>query len=419
MENVKQVIPAPLLVGAAPFVALFAFRGTIILLILIALLGLWGLFQKQWCFPSSRGWLAWTAALLIWCVASAVWASTPGLALPKSAELLGLGLAGCLGLGYFRALDGAAADRILLAMIFGLISCAVIALSDHMDGMMVSRLLHAMVGKPIAQGHAFSAPKASATLAAIWAVLCVGACWMRGWYRRAGLVLVSAFVIIWVTNSNTGLVAAVVGFVALAVAWWFPRAVRMILASCLVIGFAVGGLASSIPNTWDIAQKIRQIPPSGLHRLAIWQFTGQRIDERPLLGWGLDSSRALPGGEDDIPVTLKFVDEPREEATNCKPGRVCVMQLQALPLHPHNFVLQVWVELGAVGAFLFCGMVVAILRARGGADPGTSTALAVIATSAMVAMAGYGIWQIWWLSALWLSALVAVAVLQPPYAKAC
>ena len=32
------------------------------------------------------------------------------------------------------------------------------------------------------------------------------------------------------------------------------------------------------------------------HRLEIWHFAGQRIAERPLLGWGLDASRAIPGG---------------------------------------------------------------------------------------------------------------------------
>ena len=66
------------------------------------------------------------------------------------------------------------------------------------------------------------------------------------------------------------------------------------------------------------------------HRLLIWDFAGKRIAERPLLGWGLDASRAIPGGKE-----LIRPDQKR------------------LPLHPHDAALQVWLELGLPGAVLF------------------------------------------------------------------
>src|SRR5207302_8324015 len=65
------------------------------------------------------------------------------------------------------------------------------------------------------------------------------------------------------------------------------------------------------------------------HRLLIWSFTGEHIAERPLLGWGLDSSRAIPGGNSEI-----------------RPGQ------NWLSLHPHDAALQVWLELGMPGAVL-------------------------------------------------------------------
>jgi hypothetical protein len=40
-----------------------------------------------------------------------------------------------------------------------------------------------------------------------------------------------------------------------------------------------------------------QSPPSAIHRLANWRFAAERIGDRPLLGWGMDASRALPGGK--------------------------------------------------------------------------------------------------------------------------
>ncbi len=61
---------------------------------------------------------------------------------------------------------------------------------------------------------------------------------------------------------------------------------------------------------------------SGIHRLLIWRFTADRIAERPALGWGMDASRALPGGKTDL--AQLFPD------AGLLPGS------EALPLHPHD-----------------------------------------------------------------------------------
>ena len=116
------------------------------------------------------------------------------------------------------------------------------------------------------------------------------------------------------------------------------------------------------------------------HRLLIWSFAGDRIAERPLAGWGLDSSRAIPGGEDPI-----------------RPGETW------MPLHPHNAALQVWLELGAPGAALFALMVAifwgAVARVEWpplfAAAAGSGLAIALVGCST-----AYGIWQEWWLATL-------------------
>ena len=85
------------------------------------------------------------------------------------------------------------------------------------------------------------------------------------------------------------------------------------------------------------------------HRLLIWSFAGDRIAERPLIGWGLDASRAIPGGDDPI-----------------RPGE------SWMPLHPHNAALQLWLELGVPGAVLFAllaALALARLAARSMAAP--------------------------------------------------
>src|SRR5205807_9032712 len=86
---------------------------------------------------------------------------------------------------------------------------------------------------------------------------------------------------------------------------------------------------------------------SGFHRLIIWRFTIDRIDERPLLGWGMDASRALPGGSTEI---RQYMGLPNEFLFDRVKGEV-------QPLHPHSAILQLRVELGIAGAVIGAALV--------------------------------------------------------------
>jgi O-antigen ligase len=131
------------------------------------------------------------------------------------------------------------------------------------------------------------------------------------------------------------------------------------------------------------------IKGSAWHRLLIWSFAGERIAERPLLGWGLDASRAIPGGTEEI-----------------RPG------MKQLPLHPHNAALQLWLELGIPGALLSAFFVGWLwLRLGAAAWPRLYAAAAggSLIAALVTASGAYGIWQEWWLGTLGL-ALFAVLV---------
>jgi len=122
----------------------------------------------------------------------------------------------------------------------------------------------------------------------------------------------------------------------------------------------------------------------------IWSFVGDRIGEHPLRGWGLDSSRAIPGGSDPI--------RPNETW---------------LPLHPHNAPLQIWLELGVPGAVL-CALLsawfwLAFGRARW---PRLYIAAAGggLATAFVASTATYGVWQEWWEGTLAFSLFMALVM---------
>ena len=140
---------------------------------------------------------------------------------------------------------------------------------------------------------------------------------------------------------------------------------------------------------------------SFLHRLDIWKFTLQKIEERPFQGWGFNASRSIPGGNERYQLKIRS-------------GRI-IGQGDRLPLHPHNGALQVWLELGLPGALGFAALfALATLRTVRQTDQaGAAAALAAIATAAPIWFLSFGIWQTWWLSVLVLTTLLIVALNSP------
>ncbi len=144
------------------------------------------------------------------------------------------------------------------------------------------------------------------------------------------------------------------------------------------------------PQSWLVAGEWLKL--SAIHRLYIWHFVAERVWERPLFGWGFDASRHVPGGDAMTPINVP-----------------------SLSLHPHSVALQIWLELGAVGAIVAALLIAVIVRqiARPDADRFTqATATAALAASFAVASLSFGIWQSWWVGSLmlmivWIAALSA------------
>ncbi len=121
------------------------------------------------------------------------------------------------------------------------------------------------------------------------------------------------------------------------------------------------------------------IRPSWGIRLGIWRFAVDRVVEHPLRGWGFDSARAF---------------EP------------------AIPLHPHDAALQVWLELGLPGALLVTALWLGLLR-RAASTPDRlqrATAAAGATAYLTIGAVSFGVWQPWWLAVGVLAVLATVLV---------
>lgn len=180
-----------------------------------------------------------------------------------------------------------------------------------------------------------------------------------------------------------------VGVSVFAIAFLAPR-LAILGVSC---GLALWTLVAPFltPLLVAIPQLVEAVPMSWAHRIAIWRYTCARIMEQIWIGHGIDSGRA----------TTEMIS-------------IRGMQMRGIPVHPHSASLQIWHDLGLVGALL-----AAALLAYGGwrlARAFAHDKLTLAATAAVLAMfglmanVGWSLWQEWWLATLLLSAALIAAL---------
>jgi len=231
----------------------------------------------------------------------------------------------------------------------------------------------------------------------------IGILW-RSWrflgYSLLGLGAIAAFVLP-SASASIGYISGVTIFFAALLA---PRATKLFVLVAITAGIVTGPFVPHIAPALDpatIRSNIDTRNASLLHRLDIWSFTLEKINERPFLGWGFNSSRTVPDG--DAHYHLRD-----------RSGEI-VGQGNRLPLHPHNGALQVWLELGMPGAIAFAALfALAILRCnRQTEETAAAATLAAIATVGPIWLLSFGIWQTWWLSLLILSTFISVSLIVP------
>jgi len=136
-----------------------------------------------------------------------------------------------------------------------------------------------------------------------------------------------------------------------------------------------------------------------VYRLHIWDFVARKIAEKPLLGWGAGASKRL--GTDAVGIL-----------SDSRFGELG----EPIPVHPHNAILQVWLEYGFFGALF-----IYVLIARGLiiAERHISAApqrIWVFASGALIACFfgfSFSIASSWWLVTVIVSVVLASVFARP------
>ena len=84
--------------------------------------------------------------------------------------------------------------------------------------------------------------------------------------------------------------------------------------------------------------------------------------------------------------------------------------LSAIPLHPHNSILQVWLELGVLGIFLFYiflyNIINQIYEIKKINSKYAAFSLVSLFQIFLIGQFSYGFWQTWWISIIFINIFI-------------
>ncbi|MBX3428456.1 MAG: O-antigen ligase family protein [Hyphomonadaceae bacterium] len=319
-----------------------------------------------------------------WAAVSSLWSPWDGPTAAKTCTLLALGIP-------FIAAAAASEKSSALALWAAVAAFLVLSLLLGVEAAFDMPLNHA-IQPDVPEGELNRNPSRGliVLLALVWPII--------GWLlaqRVTGhaVLAVAIAVICFLLSLQFDQLSTAIGFsfgaFALAIALFLPR--LMILATSF--GLALWMLIAPFATPILVASPrlLESVPLSWAHRIAIWRYTCARIMERPLFGHGIDAGRTTT----DMLV-------------------VRGLETRGIPVHPHSASLQVWHDLGLVGAVLAAALLVyggwRLSRAFAHDRYAGAATTAVLAMFGLMANVGWSLWQEWWMATLLLTAALMGAL---------
>jgi O-antigen ligase len=338
--------------------------------------------------------------LVLWALASLSWSpAAPHLAdLKKNVDkftalklLMQLALYGTAvaALGEMSRRSARLAGRVMLV---GMIALAVVTCLDATLKASIYMVLHKVTGETIRPDQAI-VKIASGTYVLVllfWPCARLLDDWK---FRGRNLVIAAIALMTLVAAHLSGADAPIAALMLGGLAWLGARFIGKPFVRALIPLVSALFIFAPMVVLWGVRSGFfgwlhAMAPPSWDHRLNIWAFAANQIVEHALRGWGIDASRT-------------FGD--------------------AIPLHTHNAALQLWLELGALGAAMAAAFFAWILyRILGWTEiDRRDGAMATGSLVAYVVIGGlsFGVWQEWWL-ALGAIAVIACGIAQKSSAPA-
>lgn len=325
--------------------------------------------------------------LVAWALASMAWSPFTPRSLESSTGLKLIAEAVLYWALFCAGARASTATRTLALriLVWGMAALGLILAIEAVTGAGVYQALRAAIGDPIRPDLAVrNVAQGSLVLAVLTPAAAVAS-------KRTGCgVLPIVLMTAGIAGSGLSL-AADAPFLALIVSLLFGLSVyRWPVVAPRVLGGMAAALFLTAPAIVWLTRKLgwfqqleASVSLSWSQRMGYWRHAGDWISDHPLRGWGLEASREFAPG---------------------------------IILHPHNAALQVWLELGLIGAMsvaVFWGVVLAGLS-RPQRDIRRAAAAATIGAYLVFSAVSFGVWQEWWLALGAVAAAACMALLHQP-----
>ena len=314
---------------------------------------------------------------LIWAAVSTTWSPYHPKHAASSTILklaLQLPLYWCALCGARRATT-AAQTLALRCLAWGLGAVGLVMIAEAATAGSIYKWLHLRFYEPIRPDLAeANLGHSTFVMGLLWPLAAAGApARWRGWLT--GVIVAGTLVAALCFSSDAPVVSMVLAPAVGWAVWRWPSRAPKVFAGVAALFFLIAPLlVGAARASGDYSAIERAIPLSWSMRMGYWGHAIDWIGERPLRGWGLDASRMFGPG---------------------------------IVLHPHDAALQVWLELGLVGAVTAAAFWGLTLIRLSRPTPSLAAAAGAAATAVYLLFGGlnFGVWQEWWLG---LGALVAI-----------
>lgn len=346
------------------------------------------------------------AAFVAYAVLSSAWSPTPLVSLDTSVKLGLMTFGGLALVSFANNLEATERKFLARALVIGALITLVLFGVEKLTDVSIWRWIMALkageagIGQPTLSMVVYN-PATSVGALFIWPLFLY---WLGGrrMFAITG-VLLATFIVFW-SEAETPTLAILLGVLTAFLFWRARTLMRTVLGGgVIILMFAAPLIPGLLPGPETIRAEMPYLSHSAIMRLTIWKVAVKHIIEDPVAGLGMDTSRSLYGKE------TRFI-------TNFPPpnpgGEVWQSFFEPIPLHPHNGILQIWLELGGIGIAGLVWIVITLMRA-GERRRGYPLIAGFYVSSLTIASLSFGAWQNWWVSSLWLAATLLVAQLPP------
>lgn len=409
MWRTDQILTQLLMILAfvQPVLGVFSSKAMTVMMILAAVLGCWIVWHRKHEPGSWRRLILPVLPFAVWAGLSLIWTVDPDR---SQSTLVGFAaLAGVTALlfRFSRCCHQDEADRMLYGLAAGLLVALLVMLFEVLSAYQLTRLARGLSWSDVINigfggVNVASFVKNGVVIAVLIVWPASAWLWVQGQRFAALLAVVLLTALVIRTGHSTAFLALTGGMICAAAGMLLPN-----LLPRLLVALAAVWLVLAPPVLQEVVDRIdlsaesgntQRIPASMIGRLVIWDFVLEKIAERPVAGWGLGASRSVPGGNEKVDIT--YLTPEKDELVLFTDFR--------LPLHPHNQVLQLWLELGGVGVaclVLACLMLIRRMASRATSRIVSGTDCAGLASAMVFANSSFGLWQNWWIGLLGLMIL--------------